>query len=260
VEPDLLTVTSKDGTTIAATVGGEGPPIVLVHGTTGSDFSWSLVRPHLEARNAVYAVQRRGRGRSGDGPEYSLAREAEDIAAVIDAIGAPATLVGHSFGGTCSLEASLLTTNVRRLVLYEPTVVAEVDESTLRSVDSLVSAGMNEAATEAYLRGVAGLTDEEMELVRSSPTWNDRVAAAHTLSREDRACVYTLDPQRFAGMNVPTLLLTGSESPPEFRRWVDDVAAALRDSAIHVLEGQGHAANVAAPELLATEILKFTDS
>ena len=61
-------------------------------------------------------------------------------------------------------------------------------------------------------------------------------------------------------MNVPTLLLTGSESPPEFRRWVDDVAAALRDSAIHVLEGQGHAANVAAPELLATEILKFTDS
>ncbi|MBO9394706.1 alpha/beta fold hydrolase, partial [Caldilinea sp.] len=85
--PAAFTVTSKDGTTIAGTVSGQGPPVVLVHGTAGSDFSWALVRPHLEARCRVYTIQRRGRGRSGDAPVYSLVREAEDVAAVVDAVG-----------------------------------------------------------------------------------------------------------------------------------------------------------------------------
>ncbi len=67
-----FTVTSRDGTTIAGTVTGKGPPVVLVHGTSGSDFSWALVRPHLEGRHTVCAVQRRGRGHSGDGAEYCL--------------------------------------------------------------------------------------------------------------------------------------------------------------------------------------------
>lgn len=260
-ETDAFAVRSRDGTTIAGSVGGKGPPVVLVHGTTGSDFSWALVRPHLEGRFSVYAVQRRGRGRSGDGPEHSLRREAEDVAAVIDSIGEPAGLVGHSYGANCCLEASLLTPNMTRLVLYEPVVGGPVDESALRDVEALVAAGRNEAAVEMFLREAAGLTGEEIAFLRSSPTWEERVAAAHTLSREERAAgAYPLAPERFAGMTVPTLLLTGSESPPEYRTSIDRIDAVLPDSTIHVLERQGHAANVSAPELLAEEIIGFVHS
>lgn len=257
--PGRLTVVSPDGTAIAASVGGAGAPVVLVHGTTGSDFSWALVRSHLEVRHRIVAVQRRGRGRSGDAPGYSLAREAEDVAAVVDSLGEPAALVGHSFGGSCCLDAALLTANVSRLVLYEPAVGWPVDGRLLEAVDELVASGRNGDATELYLRA-AGLRDEEIEAVRSAPTWGERVAAAHTLSREDRAAAaQEVSAGRFAGVRAPTLLLTGSESPPGYRASIDRVAAALPKSTIRVLEGHGHGAIATAPELVAAEIIAFLE-
>lgn len=252
-------VTSNDGTTIAGTVSGQGPPIILVHGTSGSDFSWVRVRPLMEARLTVYTMQRRGRGRSGDAPAYSLTREAEDVAAVVDSIGEPVTLVGHSFGGNCCLEASLLTTRVRRMVLYEPAVALPVDEELFGRIDALVASGNREAAVETFLSEVAGLSADEITMVRSSSTWKDRVEAAHTLGREERAgAAQTITPERFAAMAVPTHLLAGSESASEYRRSIDRLAAMLRDCTIHVLEGQGHAANMTAPGLLASEIIGLT--
>jgi pimeloyl-ACP methyl ester carboxylesterase len=257
--PGRLTVTSRDGTAIAASVGGDGAPVVLVHGTTGSDFSWALVRGHLETRHRVIAVQRRGRGRSGDGPRYSLAREAEDVATVVDSLARPVGLVGHSFGGSCCLEAALLTTNVSHLVLYEPAVGWPVDQRLLAEVDALVASGRGEEATESYLRA-AGLSDAEIEALRSAPTWAERVAAAHTLSREDRAAAaQEVSAERFSRVSAPALLLTGGESPPEYRASTDRVAAALPDSAIRVLEGHGHGAIATAPELVATEIVAFLE-
>ncbi|WP_255681434.1 alpha/beta fold hydrolase [Natrinema sp. SYSU A 869] len=50
----------------------------------------------------VYAVERRGRGESGDAAEYKLEREAEDVVAVVEAIDERVTLLGHS-GGPCIL-------------------------------------------------------------------------------------------------------------------------------------------------------------
>ena len=253
-----FTVTSWDGTSIACTVSGAGPPIVLVHGTTGSDFSWALIRPFLEDRFAVFAMQRRGRGLSGDGADYSLEREAEDVAAVVDSIGEPVRLVGHSFGADCCLEAIQLTGNVDRLVLYEPAFDWPLDASSLARVDALVVSGDDDGATATYLREAAGLSQEELATLRSSPTWDQRVAAAHTFGREDRvAAAYAIAPGRFAGLTLPILLLSGSDSHPEFRRSIDKVMAAIPHATPHVLDGEGHAANVTAPELLAAEISAF---
>ena len=203
-------------------------------------------------------MQRRGRGRSGDAPAYSLVREAEDVAAVVDAVGEPAALVGHSFGGKCCLEAALLTTGVRRLILYEPAVALPVNEELLGHIDALVAGGRREADVEMFLSEVAGLSGDEIAIVRSSSTWKERVKAAHTLGREERAGgAQAITPERFASMVVPTLLLTGSESPPEYRESINRLASMLPDSTIHVLQGQGHAANIGAPSLLAAEIIGF---
>src|SRR5262245_54898114 len=118
----MLTITSVDNTAIAFARSGAGPPLVLVHGTTADHTRWKPLLPRLEADFTVYAVDRRGRGGSADALDYFIEREFDDIATVVDAIGEPVLLLGHSYGAICSLEASLRTRNVRKLVLYEPPI------------------------------------------------------------------------------------------------------------------------------------------
>lgn len=86
----METVRSKDGTRIAYERSGKGSPLVLVHGTTGNHLSFRLVQPLLAEHFTVYAVDRRGRGESGDTPDYAIKREFEDLAALVDSLGEPA--------------------------------------------------------------------------------------------------------------------------------------------------------------------------
>jgi pimeloyl-ACP methyl ester carboxylesterase len=70
----METVISRDGTSIAFSRSGVGPPLVLVHGSTADHTRWALVRPELERAFTVFAMDRRGRGGSGDADTYSLER------------------------------------------------------------------------------------------------------------------------------------------------------------------------------------------
>jgi pimeloyl-ACP methyl ester carboxylesterase len=80
----IRTVTSRDGTPIAFWRGGSGPSLLLVHGATyDHTTAWRFVVPELERQFTVYAMDRRGRGGSGDSPAYELQHEAEDVAAVV---------------------------------------------------------------------------------------------------------------------------------------------------------------------------------
>ena len=96
------TVHSRDGTSIAYWRSGAGPPLLLVHGAVADhSTTWRLVLPELEKRFTVYAMDRRGRGGSGDGPAYDLQREAEDVAAVVGAVGGPVSIVALMVSRTC---------------------------------------------------------------------------------------------------------------------------------------------------------------
>jgi pimeloyl-ACP methyl ester carboxylesterase len=86
----ITRVASSDGTEIAFWTSGDGPPLVLVHGTPADHTRWQPLLPHLEPHVTVHAIDRRGRGASGDGPEYHLEREYEGVAAVVDAVAAAA--------------------------------------------------------------------------------------------------------------------------------------------------------------------------
>ena len=112
----MLPVTSRDGTELGVWVSGQVPPLVLVHGTTSDHTTWDAVRPHLEPHVMLYAVDRRGRGASGDGPDYELVREFEDVAAVVNAAamqaGSAVDLMGRSFGGLAAWGAATVTRNL----------------------------------------------------------------------------------------------------------------------------------------------------
>jgi pimeloyl-ACP methyl ester carboxylesterase len=261
-DPVLEKAISPDGTPIAYWRSGDGPPLVLVHGTTADHTRWQTVLPLLEPHVTAYAMDRRGRGASGDGPDYSLEHEAVDVAAVVDAVadarGEPVDLFGHSFGAHCALEAALLTGSIRRLVLYEPAVIAVTPPGWLDRMSGLLAEGRREDVVVSLLCDLAGMTAEQLELARSQPSWASRITAAHTVVRETRAeDGYRFDPARFAGLHVPTLLLAGSESPPELAASTDTLAAALPDARVVTLAGHGHVAMLTAPDLFCSEVLAF---
>ena len=82
------------------------------------------------------------------------------------------------------------------------------------------------------------------------------MAAAHTLPRELRIPPERLfDAERAATVTAPTLLLEGSETPDGFKAAIGVVAAALPDARVAVLDGQGHTADVLAPELVTERLL-----
>ena len=255
-------VRSGDGTPIAHRRGGEGPPLLLVHGAAADHGRWRPVLPAFEARFTVYAVDRRGRGSSGDAADYAIEREFADVAAVAEAIGGPVDLLGHSYGALCALEAARLTRSIRRLVLYEPPLAlaghAVYPPGVLDRLDALLAAGDRDGVVATTMREVAGLPAEVVAHLRTLPVWQARVAAAHTIPRELRATdAYRFDPARFRGLTVSTLLLLGGASPPTFGVATDAVAAALPDARVVVMPGQGHAAMDTGTELFAGEVVRF---
>src|SRR5262249_17968924 len=104
----MKTVTSKDGTTIAYDQTGTGPPLLRVDGALNRRvFGPNRPRgPILADGFTVAPYGRRGRGDSLDPPPYAVQREIEDLAAVIDATGAPAYVYGISSGAGLALEAA----------------------------------------------------------------------------------------------------------------------------------------------------------
>lgn len=258
----MATVRSSDGVAIGYQVSGAGAPLVLVHGMGGTAARWAPVLPALARHFRVYTLDRRGRGASGDAPAYGLEREVEDIVAVLDAIGEPADLLGHSFGGVCALEAALRAQSLRSLVLYEAPVplpgVTIYPEGLLARLEALLAAGDREAVLTTFLREVVRMPDDAYRLFRASPVWPGRVAAAHTLPREIRAHQgYRFDAGRFAGLAAPTLLLLGGDSPAFFGASTRALAAALPASRTAVLPGQQHVAMDTAPDLFVREVLAF---
>jgi pimeloyl-ACP methyl ester carboxylesterase len=254
--------TSKDGTPIAYWCSGEGPPLVLVHGAPADHSRWAPVMPAFEQRFTVCAIDRRGRGGSGDSGDYALEWEFEDVAAVVDSLGEPANLLGHSYGALCALEAALLTGNVRKLVLYEPPIEVTGEgfnpPGVVDRLEALLEAGDRDAVVATMLREVAGVPQEVVEYMRSQPTWQARVAAAHTIPRELRAQeAYRFDPERFGALRVRTLLLIGGDSPAIFEEAEKAVAEALPNSRVVVMPGQGHAAIDTGTDLFTTEVIRF---
>ena len=255
---------SRDGTSIAFESSGAGPPLLLVHGTTGTLRRWAPVLPMLESRFTVHAIDRRGRGASGDESPYAIEREFEDVAAVVDAIGEPVHLLGHSFGAICALEAACRTPNLRKLVLYEPPIPTPGHEAfeprTLERLQALLDAGDREGLLTVFFREINGMPAAQFEQFRSSPMWQARVALAHTLPRELQAVQgYRFDPRHCRATNIPALLLLGGNSPPYFGAALELIAASLKNSRTRVLPGQTHVAMDTAPQLFADEVIAFLE-
>jgi pimeloyl-ACP methyl ester carboxylesterase len=255
-------VISKDGVPIAYKRSGKGPPLVLIHGAAADHTRWMSILPELGKHFTVTAVDRRGRGKSGDGQPYAIDREYEDVVAVVDSIPGPVNLLGHSYGAICSLEASLKTSNLRKLILYEPPIHTDVKKNyppdAIDRMNSYLQVEEREKALLVFLQEIVGIPQNEITMLRSLPNWSTRVSTAHTIAREEASvCSYIFNPPRFSRMETPTLLLVGGDSPPFFRAAIEMLKESIPNSRIAIMPGQQHAAMETGPRLFLSEVIGF---
>jgi pimeloyl-ACP methyl ester carboxylesterase len=255
----LERVRTSDGVEIACEVSGQGPPLVVVHGAGSARWGFGALRPLVEDRFTVIAVDRRGRGDSTDLDGYTVEREFEDLVAVVRAAAADGTeplLFGHSYGALVSAGAAPLIEGLPRLVLYEPPMGGVLAEPVvIDRWEELIREGERDAVVSEFLGDIGGYTQAEIDELQASEVWELRKAVAHTIPRELRAeSGYELNRAALAELDIPVLLFVGSESPEWAKRSTAAYAGALPNVTVRTLEGQGHGALAAAPELVASEL------
>jgi hypothetical protein len=260
-------VTSRDGTSIAYTREGAGPTVVLVGGNLDDGAENAPLAVALARGFTVYNVVRRGRGASGDTAPYAVAREVEDLAAVLAAAGRPAHLFGVSSGGALALEAVAAGLPVDRLAVYE-VPYATTDEAARRFVAyredlaTALAAGRRGDAVGLFMR-LAGASEEDIAGARAAPVWPALEVLAPTLAH-DGACLGDGRPpvDRLAAVTCPTLVATGGVPDPHtgglapgyFDDAADAVAAAVPKAERLVVEGQTH---VPDPDVMAAVLTRF---
>ncbi len=239
-------VTSKDGTTIAFDRLGDGPPVILVSGGSVDRGSNASLAEALAGQFTVFNYDRRGRGPSGDTQPYAIAREIEDIDAVIGATGGSANLYGSSSGAALALEAAAAGLAVTNLALWEPPYIVG-DSRPRPAADTasiyrrFVAEGKRGDAVEYFMAKVVGMPAEFVGFARSQPWWPAQEALAHTLAYDAEIMGdYSIPTDRVTRVAAPTLVLTGGESFD----WMVDTAQAIVDALPNgrrqVIEGQSH--------------------
>ena len=257
----MRTIIGTTGTRLSYTVRGEGPPLVLVHGAfSDHETNWTFVAPMLERRFSVHAVARRGRGATDATTAHTVFDEAQDIADVMRQIDGPVYLLGHSYGAHCALLAAVQhPERVLRLVLYEPALPHKLTPDAMAALETLAAAGAWDQFAYAFFANTLRVPPEELDPLRASTLWDPILSDAPATLGDLRALsAYRFDARRFAGLEIPVLLQTGSESPRDLYA-TDELAAVLPDARIDVLAGQAHEAMTTAPELYVEQSTRFLE-
>lgn len=254
-------VTSADGTTIAYERSGSGPPVILVDGAMCYRASGPL-RPLAAALNdhfTVYAYDRRGRGGSTDSKPYAVAREIEDLEALVAEAGGEAYVFAISSGAALVLAAAAAGVRFTKLALYEPPFVSETDggawsrDYTARLTE-LLAADRDGDAVALFMTSV-GLPAEAVAGMRTQPFWPLFEGIAPTLAYDNEVMGDSRVPRDVAAkITVPTLLLDGGDSPQLLRTAAKATAGAVPGAGYRTLEGQTHDV---APDALAPVLVAF---
>jgi pimeloyl-ACP methyl ester carboxylesterase len=243
----LETVTSADGTPIAFERTGGGAPVVLVGGAFNDRTTVAGLATALAPDFTAIAYDRRGRGDSGVGAVYSVEREVEDLAAIIDHVGGSAAVFGHSSGAVLALEAAVRGVPMTSLAVYEPPYI--VDDSRPKPaadlfdrVRALIADGKRDDAAELFLTEAAATPAEVVKGMRDDAFWAWFTGLAHTLPYDLALCGpgSVLPAGRLAKITAPTLVMDGGESDAWMRAAARAVAQSIPGARHVTVEGQDH--------------------
>ncbi|MEU6668789.1 alpha/beta hydrolase [Streptomyces sp. NPDC046727] len=252
--------TSRDGTSLAYGVMGQGPTVILVSGAMSTGGTVAPLAHRLTDRCTAVVYDRRGRGESGDTPPYAVDREVEDLAALIDAVGGEAALFGVSSGGALVLHAAASGLPIGRAAVYEVPYADHLAGGAAREatykeqLNTALAEGRRGDAVELFLR-LTGLGEEMIQRARQSPMWAGMEAVAPSLAHDDAVMGDGLLPRdRVAAISVPVLAVAGGASPEWMHRANQAVAEAAPQGTYRVLPGQTH---MVEPDVLGPVLAEF---
>jgi len=261
----MRTVTSKDGTTIAFDQSGQGSAIILVDGALqyrAFDQGMAPLADLLAQHFTVFHYDRRGRGDSTDTQPFAVAREIEDIEALIDEARGSAFVFGISSGAALAFEAALaLGSKVKKLAMYEAPYNDDVNarkawKEYRRQLKELVAAGRGGDAVGLFMM-LLGMPADQLERMRQDPMWPLWETVGLTLAYDAAALGEdgSIPTRKAASLVAPTLVMDGGTGEWSF---MHNTAVALAKAIPHAqhctLEGQMHEV---APEALAPVLIEF---
>ena len=248
---------------------GDGPPIVLVHGTPFSSYVWHRIAPHLADGHRVYVFDLLGYGRSTkrDGQDVSLGVQNVLLGELLDHWGLDRPdVVGHDFGGTTALRSHLLDgRDFRTLTLIDPVALApwgigldrhlRGHEETFR----LLPREIHEAILSTYIRGAINRELPNNELAPYLQPWLDEAGQAafyRQIAQFDQSFSDEIE-RRYGEIRCPTLILWGEQD-----RWLPiehghRLAELIKHAHLKVVAGAGHLMQEDAPEAIVGAILAF---
>lgn len=249
----MQTITSKDGTVIGYDVHGSGPALILVGGAfqhRAFDPRTNDIAGALGDTFTVYHYDRRGRGDSTDTAPYSVAREIEDIGALIEQAGGVAMVFGHSSGAVLSLDAVEAGLPVSKLAVYEAPMVVDstrvMPSPDHRSrLEALIADGRRGEAVELFLTEAVGVPAEIVAQMRHAPMWAGFEDVAHTLPydaaiEDGLLSGVPMAAERWPSIDIPVLVMDGGASPEWMRNAATALGDALPTSRRITLAGQDH--------------------
>lgn len=253
-------VRSLDETAIRWVEAGQGQPLVLVPGGLGDEHAFDPLIAHLTDHLRCVTIGRRGKGFSDDGRTYSYEREYEDIASVLDAVGPPRFLFGHSSGAICALGAALVS-SVDKLILVEPPLPLDdpgIDAEHRAAVHAALKRGDAEAAVLTALRHALKLDAPAIEALRARADWPVVLSRGVAWLRElDEINRLPPDVEQYRAVHIPTLLIYGTATQPRRRRVVEALGEAIANAEVAAFDGYGHDVANAAADEVAAAVLEF---
>jgi pimeloyl-ACP methyl ester carboxylesterase len=240
-------VTSADGTRIAFDRDGQGQAVILVGGAMqfrGFDPTTVAMAHQLAARGfTVINYDRPGRGESAEATVFSLAREIEDIAALIEAGGGSAAVYGSSSGGAIALAAAAAALPITKLALWEVPLGDELGTDGaefLRGLRERIVAGDGDRTVEYFMKD---MPPAWLEGSRHSPGWPVMTSMGPSLEPDAEALAWTQSAPRadlWASIDQPTLVILGEQTIPIMPPAAESIVAALPNARLVRIPASDH--------------------
>ncbi len=253
-------------------LGGDGPPVLLLHGFTGSIAALDGVAAGLRAAGfRTIAVDLLGHGDS-DAPlepkAYAIERCADDLARVLDLAGTRgAAVFGYSMGGRAALGFAIAyPRRVRALALVGASagIADPAARAARRAADEALAASIERDGVPAFVErwmahplfaSQSRLGDAFLAQARAQRLANRAHGLAGSLRGIGTGAQPCFEPD-LAGLDVPSLWLAGADDA-KFRALATELARRMPRGRACVIPGAGHAAHLEAPDACLAEVCAF---
>jgi pimeloyl-ACP methyl ester carboxylesterase len=235
--------------------GGDGPPLVFVHGVMGDWATWAPQWPAFTARFACTSYSRRYNHPNGNtlpSPDHSALVEADDLRQLLDALHIDAAvLVASSYGAFVALALAVAQPQrVRALVAVEPAMLgyadfspegraarADFERDVVAPANAAFRRGDDALGVTLMTGGIAGAAEAQGEALQRRL----RSARAMRMLALSSNEFPLLPPTALAALPMPVLLVSGAETPAIHRETFRNVVAAMPQAAHAIVPGAGHA-------------------